>query len=128
MVTFGPDGITGHPDHQAVSRWVDAAVARLEGPTPVVLHAAETTAQAGVLAEPPEVDLTGLTAIVQHDPADLALRIELPSAVLDRKLAALRAHRSQTAELEAHLGGDRYRRWVAVEGFALARISAELSA
>ena len=27
VVTFGPDGFTGHPDHQAVSRWVDLAVA-----------------------------------------------------------------------------------------------------
>ncbi len=27
ILTFGPDGITGHPDHQAVSRWVDQAVA-----------------------------------------------------------------------------------------------------
>ena len=25
VVTFGPDGITGHPDHIAVSRWVTAA-------------------------------------------------------------------------------------------------------
>ena len=26
VVTFGPDGITGHPDHIAVSRWTTAAV------------------------------------------------------------------------------------------------------
>jgi len=26
VLTFGPDGLTGHPDHQAVSRWVDEAV------------------------------------------------------------------------------------------------------
>ena len=25
IVTFGPDGMTGHPDHQAVSRWATAA-------------------------------------------------------------------------------------------------------
>lgn len=25
ILTFGPEGMTGHPDHQAVSRWVDAA-------------------------------------------------------------------------------------------------------
>ena len=28
VVTFGPDGFTGHPDHRAVSRWVDLALAR----------------------------------------------------------------------------------------------------
>ena len=26
VVTFGPDGFTGHPDHRAVSRWVDLAL------------------------------------------------------------------------------------------------------
>ena len=25
IVTFGPDGLTGHPDHQAVGRWTTAA-------------------------------------------------------------------------------------------------------
>ena len=24
-MTFGPEGMTGHPDHQAVSAWVEAA-------------------------------------------------------------------------------------------------------
>ena len=36
VVTFGPDGFTGHPDHQAVSRWVDLAVS---GTDVRVLHA-----------------------------------------------------------------------------------------
>lgn len=26
ILTFGPDGLTGHPDHKAVSRWVDRAI------------------------------------------------------------------------------------------------------
>ena len=29
VVTFGPDGVTGHPDHIAVSRWTTAAAAAL---------------------------------------------------------------------------------------------------
>src|SRR5690606_15654474 len=28
VLTFGPDGFTGHPDHMAVSAWCGAAVAR----------------------------------------------------------------------------------------------------
>lgn len=37
-VTFGPDGITGHSDHRAVSRWTtDARAAALHG-RPVVRH------------------------------------------------------------------------------------------
>ena len=33
VVTFGPDGITGHADHAAVSRWTTAAASR--SPCPV---------------------------------------------------------------------------------------------
>ena len=29
VITFGPDGLTGHPDHTAVSKWVSLAVAGL---------------------------------------------------------------------------------------------------
>src|SRR5688572_19090553 len=36
VVTFGPDGFTGHPDHQAVSRWVDLV---LQGSDVRLLHA-----------------------------------------------------------------------------------------
>ena len=27
ILTFGPDGLTGHPDHRTISRWTDLAVA-----------------------------------------------------------------------------------------------------
>jgi len=32
LITFGPDGITGHPDHVVVSRWVTAAFDALTAP------------------------------------------------------------------------------------------------
>ena len=32
IVTFAPDGMTGHPDHQAVSRWAKALVAAADWP------------------------------------------------------------------------------------------------
>lgn len=32
LITFGPDGISGHPDHVAVSRWVTAAFDAMRGP------------------------------------------------------------------------------------------------
>lgn len=38
VLTFGPDGLTGHPDHQTVSKWVDAAV---KGTNATVYHAVE---------------------------------------------------------------------------------------
>ena len=33
IVTFGPDGITGHPDHRAVSQWTTAAWSRVVEPS-----------------------------------------------------------------------------------------------
>src|SRR5205823_1865525 len=45
VLTFGPDGMTGHADHQSVSRWVDDAVrayAEQGGSRPRVLHATNT--------------------------------------------------------------------------------------
>ncbi len=44
ILTFGPDGLTGHPDHQAVSRWVEAAVSGHVN-QPVVFHAVLTVGQ-----------------------------------------------------------------------------------
>jgi LmbE family N-acetylglucosaminyl deacetylase len=42
ILTFGPDGMTGHTDHIAVSEWVDLAVKQYDGPAPAVLHATNT--------------------------------------------------------------------------------------
>ena len=44
IVTFGPDGKTFHPDHQAVSSWVGEARDRT-GTSARLLHAATTTTQ-----------------------------------------------------------------------------------
>jgi len=40
VVTFGPDGYTGHPDHAAMSRWVDAAV-HISTRKPRIYHIAQ---------------------------------------------------------------------------------------
>lgn len=38
ILTFGPDGLTGHPDHQTVSSWTDSAVKNI-GSNADVYHA-----------------------------------------------------------------------------------------
>ena len=40
VLTFGPDGITGHPDHQAVSAWTTAAFDRAAPPGARLLYSA----------------------------------------------------------------------------------------
>jgi LmbE family N-acetylglucosaminyl deacetylase len=119
VVTFGPDGITGHPDHQAVHRWVTDAVR--DGPGPVLLHAVMTDeflARHRALHE-----RIGLFA--DHRPvgvpvAAVALRVQLDDRELDRKRRALAAHASQTDVLAAAVGEPTYRRWWGEETFVRA--------
>lgn len=117
IVTFGPDGITGHPDHQAVSRWVDAA-REATGSRARVLHA---TTRLGHVVRFADVNTrfdVYRPGFPCETPAEaLALDLVLDGAALDRKLRALGAQASQTAPLVAAIGEARYRDWVAHESF-----------
>jgi LmbE family N-acetylglucosaminyl deacetylase len=117
VMTFGPDGFTGHPDHRTVSQWVDLALAR-STTAPRLLHAVATEQD----RVDPELDQDfGVFELGQPrmcEPDELALRLVLDPASLRRKLAALQAQASQTAGLIEAVGLDRFTAWVAVEGFA----------
>ena len=118
IVTFGPDGMTGHPDHRAVSAWTTAAwdetgrAARLWYAT-LTDEFHETWG-----ATNRSTGLFDDTDDVPSWPCDeLAFEIRLPDDVLDRKVDALLAQRSQTQSLVDRVGLDRYRRWWATESF-----------
>ena len=116
VVTFGPDGYTGHPDHRAVSTWVDFAVDRAAEP-PRLLHAVSSEQVIdGELDEEFGVFELGRPRVCSDD--ELALRLDLDDALLDRKVEALLQQLSQTAGLVEAVGLDRFRAWVAVEAFA----------
>jgi LmbE family N-acetylglucosaminyl deacetylase len=118
VVTFGPDGMTGHPDHCAVSGWVTRA---MHGTQLRLLYATVSPAQAAhqravgdtLGAFPPGYPVT-------TDEDALALRLTLDEELLDRKLAALRAHGSQTGAQEAAVGTAAYRSWWPEESFVAA--------
>jgi len=117
VITFGPDGFTGHPDHIAVSGWTDLAVAGCTG-APDLLHAV-TTERARVdssLDEDFDVFYLGQPRIcAEHE---LAVHLELSGAMLERKVEALLHQPSQTSALVDAVGLDRFRAWVATESFA----------
>jgi LmbE family N-acetylglucosaminyl deacetylase len=118
LLTFGPDGITGHPDHIAVGAWAAAAfdVARLDGAR--LLEAAVTLTKRSLFREI-EDNLgvhVGEPAAPTAD-ADLAVHAVLDGQLLERKLAALAALGSQTDPVRRFMGEDTYREWVAVEAF-----------
>ena len=126
VVTFGPDGMTGHADHRTISAWVSAAWHRAG--RPCRLWYATVTPDfhrewGGVNAE------IGLWFPGATPPSvrrvDLAYQLRCDEDLMDRKLAALRAHASQTAPLIELLGVDRFRRWWACESFAGAHLPYE---
>ena len=114
VVTFGPDGITGHPDHIAVSRWVTAAwCAAGYGQ---LRYAASTRSFLRRFAALHE--RLGLPADLPAVPDEqVALAVRLAGAELDLKRAALAAHASQTEPLAAMVGEQQYRHWYGVETF-----------
>jgi LmbE family N-acetylglucosaminyl deacetylase len=114
-VTFGPDGFTGHPDHQAVSRWVDLALAGR--PDVRLLHAVarEHPVDPG-LDEDYGVFELGRPRTCPDDEIDVLLPLD--DSLLDRKVEALLLQESQTAGLVAAVGLPRFRAWVATEALA----------
>ena len=116
IVTFGPDGVTGHPDHIAVSRWTTAAAAALGHDR--LLYATMTdefmNEHAGLHAE------LGVWMGAQPDAvaeSDLALRLVPTSRERELKRQALRAHASQTAQLIDMIGSEAFDGWWVDEFF-----------
>jgi LmbE family N-acetylglucosaminyl deacetylase len=98
VLTFGPDGITFHPDHVAVSAWVTGAW-RAAGRVGRLLHAALSDEHLGRFGDLYEVwgMYMGSQRPYPVPEHELAVRLRLSGELLDRKLAALGAMRTQTA-------------------------------
>jgi LmbE family N-acetylglucosaminyl deacetylase len=110
VLTFGPDGMTGHSDHQTVGGWVTAAVGAWTGPPPQVLWATNTP---GWLAEwLPRLDELGvfMGAEPPSTPRDeLRSHVLLSSEERDLKVRALSCQVSQLEPLIQALGADAFR-------------------
>lgn len=112
VVTFGPDGITGHDDHRSVSRWATSAA----GETDVELLYATMT-RGFVRRHHARHDALGLfdqcpdgrPHSVQTDA--VALEVSLSQDELVRKRRALAHHGSQTEQLAAAIGEADYLTW-----------------
>ena len=120
VLTFGPDGMTGHEGHKSVSAWVSDAFEEAAKPGARLYHATATPEWAEVWLprlEPFDIFLPGTPPITPRD--ELAIDYTLPDDVLDLKFRAIQAHESQVEGLVS-VFGDRMREWMATEYFRLA--------
>jgi LmbE family N-acetylglucosaminyl deacetylase len=120
VVTFGPEGMTGHSDHVAVSRWTTAAVREVDRRIRV-LYATTTERfcrRWASVNQRLEAFGDGLPLSTPED--EIALELHLGGDELDRKLVALAAQSSQIGPLIAILGEDLFREWWATETFTTA--------
>ena len=118
VLTFGPDGITGHADHRTVSDWTTAAFDRAAGRGARLLYAAvpqRWEQRWSTLNDKFDVYLPGFPVTVPDD--QLAVATAPDPDVLDRKIRALAAQETQTAGLIDALGLAEYTAWAAEEAF-----------
>lgn len=118
IITFGPDGLTGHSDHRRVSTW--ATVAReLVAPDARLLYATTTARFVERWQHVHDrFDIYMDPALPARTSSDqIALEVVLDGAIADRKLVALRAQASQTAGLISAMGEQVYRAWTSTETF-----------
>lgn len=101
IVTFGPEGLTGHPDHQAISRWVDGAAADA-AKKPAVFHAVYDPEQYARYLKPLD-DRADIFFAIDKPPlvpaAECAIAFKLTDNLLDQKWRALAAQPSQMERL-----------------------------
>lgn len=118
IVTFGPDGITGHPDHVAVARWAERAWDRT-GRTARLLQVANSEAKAAEFADVyAAVGIGALGDVATRPTGEIALEVRLDDGFAERKLRALLAHGTQMAPIVDRIGADALREWWRIEPFA----------
>ncbi len=122
ILTFGPDGMTGHDDHRAVSDWATVAFQAYAKPSAQLFYAVHTPewyAQYGPKLEQFNVFFNiDKPPLVPKNQIDLAY--ELPKTILELKQQGMAAHKSQVEALVNAFGLDFFRHSFKGEYFVLA--------
>jgi LmbE family N-acetylglucosaminyl deacetylase len=122
VLTFGPDGMTGHPDHVAVCKWTTEAFESAAPEGSKLFYATMTPEMADVLEPalaPYDVFFAGPPPRTPR--AELGIDFRLSSELLDLKFEAIRAQVSQSEGLLNALGREFFDTSNSEETFALAR-------
>lgn len=130
VLTFGPDGMTGHDDHIAVSRWTTQALRQApawttDAPSPARLLYATKTAdwnrRFSASIDPAKVMMIEGMEPPGVEAEALAVSFRAEGQLLDRKLQALRAQASQIEPLYEMVGELAFGELIAEEFFRNAR-------
>ncbi len=118
ILTFGPEGMTGHPDHQTISRWATIAAARRG----VKVYYAVLTGSSYEKYKAPDQKFDMFFNIDKPpivSAKECAFCIDLPEDALAKKCSALKVMQSQTERLFGYLGDDGVSVMVSEEAFIL---------
>ena len=118
MLTFGPDGMTGHDDHQAACRWATAAFGQVGRPGALLAYATKTPDwNARFVASLDEQNVFMGFTPPATPVEELVIHEELAGDLLDAKVRALMSMPSQVMPLIDAVGPDTYREAMALEAF-----------
>jgi LmbE family N-acetylglucosaminyl deacetylase len=120
ILTFGPDGMTGHEAHKSVSAWATRALAEVGRPGARVLYATTTPEWVAAFLPvwaPFDVFLPGTPPITPRE--ELEVWFELPEDLLALKVRAILAHESQVEAIFRAVGEEVWWRQMSLEAFRL---------
>lgn len=107
VLTFGPDGMTGHAAHVSVSRWATEAFEALVLPGATLHYATATPDWAGYwVPRLEQFDLYGPGTPPVTPREALSIDFPLPPDILELKMRALERHESQLTGLLTVFGRD----------------------
>lgn len=118
VLTFDPTGMTGHPDHRAVARWVHAALEVRPG----IRRLDAVAARSWIDQFGEAVDISaffddGYPDVTPDE--DLDVHVVLDDELWAIKDRALRAHASQVGPVLDHLGPSLWRAFSIAESFVV---------
>ena len=120
ILTFGPEGMTGHEAHKTVSGWATTALREAGKAGSRVLYACVTPEWAEEFLpvwEPFNVFLPGTPHVVSRE--ELVIHYRLPPDILETKVSAINAHVSQIEGILEAVGDEVWWREMSLEAFRL---------
>lgn len=122
ILTFGPEGMTGHPDHCTISTWVSEAT---QGTQVAVYHAVQILSHYQHFKEADDqFDIffnIDKPPLVEEHEADVLF--DLPEGCIQKKYQALKAMPSQTEAMFTTVGKEAICRMIRIEAFVRAELS-----